>query len=284
MPQINYSVTLTQKDWDKRKPTLAKVKSTGIGAALKALEKMHASVPWKEFDLKEPSSFEELDKEFAEAMKAYDSKLKPIAGHAKSVAALATRWEGNFAKEKLIPKAASKACAAIADAANAYAKQIETFDDALKKDYEKARKDFENKLKAVLKPLEAAVKKIDALLKDISTLKSKPTKANLISMATGDSPARGYCTACKYWDQVLAAKYGGVFKSIYGGQAMKEFFPPLQDYGANYSDWEDRIAKYAAQKKLTEDKVVALHAAHLSKQVGNIKTFQGYLVKALSVI
>jgi hypothetical protein len=286
MAQIDYPVTLTQKDWDKRKPVLAKTKSTGIGDALKALQKMHDAAPWKDFSLKNQMAIASLDGNFEEALKTYGSKVKPIVGHAKSVSTLATTWAGKFTKDKLIPKAAAQAAKAIADAADDYAKKIDGFEKVLREEYAAERKGLEAKLRSVLKPmLTKGVQKVDLFLKDIATLKSNPSKDNLLKLATGDGGARGYCTQCKNWDQFLK-DFPDIRDGIFKGSAMQTFFPAAKEYGANHSpgDWDKMLQQLVEKKGISEEEAVKIHANYLVKQVPDITKFKGYLEAALGAV
>jgi|GEM_PF-1970974 len=286
MAKIDYPVALTQKDWDKKKPLAAKTKATGIGDLLKALNKDHAAIKWSEFEMKNQMSLASLEGAFEIALKQYKSNLEPLAKDADKVEDLASSWAAKYAKDKLIPKTAQAACKAIADAAKDYAKEVRDFDQLIVTEYKEERKKLEATLRSVLKPmLGKNVLKIDLLLKDIATFKSSPTKENLLALATGDGGARGYCTACKNWDQFLK-DFPDLRDDVWKGKAMDTFFPALKDYGANHpaNKWGDMIQEQMDKYKLTEEDVLKRHAVFLDKQVAEIKKFKGYLEAILDKI
>lgn len=286
MAKIDYPVTLTQKDWDKKKPLAAKTKATGIGDMLKQVQKLHDAVPWNEFDFKKHASLASIDGAYEVAQKTYIAKVKNIARAAKDAGSLANTWAGKFSKEKLIPKSAAQACKAIADAADTYGKEVLAFEDAFTTEYRTERKKIEATVRGALKPiLTKGVQKVDLFLSDIATLKSSPTKANLLKLATGDGGARGYCTQCKNWDQILK-DFPDLRDPVFKGKAMDVFFPPVREYGANHSPgkWEEMLQDQMQKRSQTEDEAVQMHAAFLVKQVPEIKKFKGYLQEVLALI
>lgn len=280
MPTIAYPVTLTQKDWDKKKPLLAKTKSTGIGEALTGLKKMHDAVSWDLFDLASKDSLSALDSAREAGIKEMNSKLGNIASKARDVATLANKWAADFAKEKLIPKSATKAAKDVADAAADYAKHLEQFGTPFEKEYTDTKKHIGDMMKAYIAPLPKMVGKADEFLKEIASFKSSPNKDTLLSLfAGGDKGARGYCTACKHWDQILATKIPDIVRPIYSGKAMTEFFPAVQNYGANHDGkwWEQTLQEQMAKQNKSEEDVIKAHAVWLGKQEADIKKFKGYL-------
>lgn len=286
MAKIDYPVALTQKDWDKKKPLVAKTKATGIGELLKALQKDHDAIKWQAFEMKNQMSLSSLEGAFEIALKQYKADLEPLAKDADKIEKLASDWAAKYAKDKLIPKTAQTACKAIADAAKDYAKDVRAFDEGIVTEYKDERKKLEATLRSVLKPMLAKnVQKIDLFLKDIATLKSSPTKENFLALATGDGGARGYCTACKNWDQFLK-DFPDLRDDVWKGKAMDTFFPPVQEYGANRSasTWNDTIQEQMDKYKLPEEDVIKRHAVFLDKQATEIKKFKGYLEAVLDKI
>lgn len=286
MAKIDYPVTLTQKDWDKKKPLAAKTKATGIGDMLKQVQKLHDAVPWNEFDFKKHGSLANIDGAYEAAQKTYIAKVKNIARASKDAGSLANTWAGKFSKEKLIPKSAAQACKAIADAADTYGKEVLAFEDAFTTEYRTERKKIEATVRSALKPiLTKGVQKVDLFLSDIATLKGSPTKANLLKLATGDGGARGYCTQCKNWDQILK-DFPDLRDPVFKGKAMDVFFPPVREYGANHSagKWEEMLQDQMQKRSQTEDEAVQMHANFLVKQVPEIKKFKGYLQEVLAII
>lgn len=286
MAKIDYPVTLTQKDWDKKKPLAAKTKATGIGDMLKELKKLHDAVPWNEFEFKNKGALAAVDKSYEIAQKTYVSKVKNIARAAKDAGSLANTWAGKFSKEKLIPKSAAQACKAIADAADTYGKEILAFEDTFTTEYRNERKQLEAAVRSALKPiLTKGLQKVDLFLSDIATLKSSPTKANLLKLATGDGGARGYCTQCKNWDQILK-DFPDLRDEVFKGKAMDVFFPPVREYGANHAPnkWEEMLQEQMQKRSQTEDEAVQMHATFLAKQVPEIKKFKGYIEEVLARI
>lgn len=285
MAKIDYPVTLTKKDWDKRKPLIAKTKATGIGALLKDLEKQHGSINWREFAMTSTMTAA-LERDFEEAKKLYASKVKPMAKDAKAIKDLADSWTAKYTKDKLIPKTAAKATKAIADAAEDFRKQVEAFDEEVKKEFEAQNKSNLDAVRKALKPmLTKTVQKCDLFLSDIAKLKSAPTKDNLMALATGDGGARGYCTGCKNWDQLLK-NFPDIRDPIYKGTAMDEFFPAAKVYGANHDakKWDEMLQETMQKYNKTEEEVIKQHAKRLGDEEANIKRFRGYLQQMLNAL
>ncbi|WP_097279665.1 hypothetical protein [Caenispirillum bisanense] len=285
MAKIDYPVVLTKKDWDKKKPLIAKTKSTGIGDLLKNLEKYHGTIAWGEFDFTKHGALASIDGARDIAKKSYGS-VKNIARACKDVASLANSWAAKFSKDKLIPKSAAQACKAIADAADDYGKQALAFEQLAEAEYATERKKIENTVRSALKPiLSKGVQKVDLFLSDIATFKSSPTKQNLLKLATGDGGARGYCTQCKNWDQILK-DFPEIRDPVFKGKAMDTYFPPVREYGANHAPnkWEEMLQDQMQKRGQTEDEALQMHANFLAKQVPEIKKFKGHLLDVLKVI
>ena len=119
-----YPQDLVAATWDKKKGTIAKVKSTGIGEALKALQKLHAGVAWSLFDANGVASLAELETKEKAIEAATAKQLKPLLAQAKAVDVLASRWAADFTKDKLIPKSAAQAAAGVAKAAKDLAAEV----------------------------------------------------------------------------------------------------------------------------------------------------------------
>jgi hypothetical protein len=196
------------------------------------------------------------------------AKTPSLAGMTKAMEAYE---KGRIEYLKLLDKADS-------DEKNAdYSKEIATLKKALSailEEFAKERQKLKDSYKVLTTPLPKSIAKIDLFLSDIAAFKSNPTRDGLMKVATGDGGARGYCTACKFWDQVLAAKMPEITNGIYKGTAMKEFFEFAKEYGANHDEsWWTKVLT----AKGDEDAAVKVHLGWLEKHVASIKSFQGHL-------
>lgn len=128
---MDYPKTLTPSDWDKKKGLIAKTHPTGIGDALKALEKMHKAVDWDRYQpaawAKTAPNMQAFDLLLAERLREVQAKVLPLAGQAEGVETLAKKWAGKFAKEKLIPKSTTQAAEGVESAAGDYAGAIKKY-------------------------------------------------------------------------------------------------------------------------------------------------------------
>lgn len=128
---MDYPKTLTPSDWDKKKGIIAKTHPTGIGDALKALEKMHKAVDWDRYQpgswAKAAPNMQAFDLLLADRLREVQAKVLPLAGQADGVETLAQKWAGKFAKEKLVPKSATQAAEGVGTAAGDYAGAIRKY-------------------------------------------------------------------------------------------------------------------------------------------------------------
>lgn len=281
MPQLSYPAELTKKSWDKKKPVLAKTKKTLIGENLTALEKLHNSINWKNLDPPEAISF--IDRRLAAWPEEFSRTFKPLATKAKEVQQLALKWAAEFKKEKLMPKSAAVAATEVADAAKAYQAAVLDFEGEVAKALVAARKKSVANLSKLLKPMVTkGLVKTDGLIKDIKAFGANPTQENFWKLFGGDSNARGYTTACKNWDQLLA-EFPEIRDQCHKGKAMKDFFPGMADYGANY-DQEDFDKKVNSKTGKTGEECYKWHARHLIQEVSNIKKLEAAMKKCESLL
>jgi len=281
MAKVDYPTELTQAYWDKKKPTLAKTKKTGIGEALKSLKKAHDDIKWGNFEAQ--ASIIKIDELLELLPKECKKVIEPVAEMAKSTEKLCRKWAGDFTKDKLMPKAAATAATDIADAAKKYAAEMEDFQGAAAKELVQKRKEFVAAVGKSLKPIWTKTStKIDGLLVDIRNYANNPTEENFWSIFTGDSNARGYVTGCKNWDQLLI-EFPDLRSQCYKGDAMKDFFPGMADYGANWAPQEfDQKVNSKTGKQGSECYI--WHAKHLIKEVPNIRKFQAVVQKLLALL
>lgn len=278
---VDYPKELRKAYWDKHKPLLAKTKKTGIGEALKALEDKHDKVKWSNYDAQ--GLIENVDKKLKEWPNVFKDELKPFADEAEEIEKLAKKWAVDFKKEKLMPKSAAETCSEIATAAKTYASDILDFEGFHAKALTEKRKSSVETVKKMLKPsLTKTYNKCDGLIKDIVAYAKNPTKENFFNYFSGDSNARGYTTGCKNWDQLLL-EFPEIRKECYDGSAMKDYFPCMEDYGANWDEhkFEEKVN---TKIKATGEAIWRWHAIHLVKSVPKVKEFQSILGKALKMI
>lgn len=125
MSQPAYPATLTPANWDKQKGLIAKAKPTGIGEALKALEKARGNVDFTLFADAAPKTVAEAEARLAAQDAEARKGVKAAADQARAVAVLARKAEADFKANALIPKSATQAAGAVAKAAGDYAGELD---------------------------------------------------------------------------------------------------------------------------------------------------------------
>ena len=131
-PYPDYDDDLKFSVWDKKKGSLP---PGDLADDLKALQKKHDGVDWKQFDADWPKAFKtaaELDDAFAKRDRIYRSSAFPLKRDALAIAKLAKAAEKGAAKPVL------DAAKAIGKAANAYADAVDAGIDELKSLHDKA--------------------------------------------------------------------------------------------------------------------------------------------------
>jgi hypothetical protein len=125
---MDYPKTLTPADWDKTMGPLAKTHPTGIGDALKTLQKQYDAIDWSHLDpshwLKNKPSAEAFEETWRDQVKALQPKLAALKTQADKVESLADKWAATFSKDKQVPKEATRAAKQVADAADRWCKGI----------------------------------------------------------------------------------------------------------------------------------------------------------------
>lgn len=281
MAQVAYPKELTKAYWDKKKPTLAKGKKTGIGEGLANLEKKYDAIKWDDFAPQ--SALANIDKRLKELPGKVRALIDPLAKDAKEVRNLCVEWSGKFKKEKLIPKSASEACDTVADAAKSFIAELEDFEGVQAKELVEARKKMMAAIRKMLKPmLQKTSTKIAGLFNDIKKYAQNPTKENYFAIFSSDCNARGFTTGCKNWDQLLV-EFPELRDQCYKGKAMEDFFPGMEDYGAEWSetDFEKRVN---SKLKVTGADCYKYHARKMIEETPNIKTFQKAVDKLLTLL
>ena len=281
MAKVDYPQELTQAWWDKKKPVLAKVKKTGIGEALKALKQLHDKIDWKDF-VRSGTTLH-IDKSLADLPKLCKQFVEPVAKKAKEIEGLAKKWAADFTKDKLIPKGAAQAAAAVAEAAKKYVNAMDDFQGVQAKELVALRKEEVASMAKKLKPImTGALKHLDSLLVDIQTYARTPTKEKYFSIFSGNSSARYYLAACQGWDQLLI-EYPDVRDQCFKGKAEEVFAPGMADYGGSLSQ-EDFDSKVNKKTGKTGEECYVWHAKHLVQEMSNIKKFRDILVKLLTLL
>lgn len=281
MIDIKYPATLTKKSWDKKKPVLAKSKKTGIGEKLDALEKAHKAIQWGRYEPQ--GALVSIDGQLESWPSTFKKDFLPLAKAANELQKLAAGWAAEFKKDKLIPKTGEVAASEVANAAKAYSAEILDFEGEVAKALVDQRKQFVAGIRKMLKPtLTKTSAKIDGLLKDIRAFATNPTEEKFWSLFSGDSNARGYTTGCKNWDQLMV-EFPEIRDQCHKGNAMTDFFPGMQDFGANYSS-ADFDKKVNSKTGKTGQACYVEHAKRMVKEVPNIQKFQAAINKCLTLL
>jgi hypothetical protein len=282
MAKVDYPTDLTQARWDKKKPLVVKSRKTGIGEMLDALEKDYAKIKWNEYvDI---ISIVDIDKKLAALPDLVKKNITPYIQLVKAVQKKATEWSATFKKEKLTPKAASEACDMVANAAKQFISDLEDFQGAAAQEMVDSRKEKMEIIRKMLKPGMTKVQtKLKGLLDDIKAYAQDPTKENFFKTFGKDCNARGFTTGCKNWDQWLI-EFPHLRDQCYKGEAMKDFFPVLKDYGA---EWDPNSFEQKVNSKLgldSEEACFKEHAKILIKATPTIKKFQAAVDKLLTLV
>lgn len=277
---VDFPNELTKKYWDKKKPTLAKSKSTGIGEALDDLETSHGKIKWANFTAQ--NTLAGVDAKLKAWPKVFADEVEPVAKEADEVIKLLNKWSATFTKDKLMPKAAATLCDEIAGVAKKFAAELRDFEGVQALEFMEMRKDNVEKVKKMMvTSLGIALKKSDGLIKDIVAFAKDPTEDNFWVYFKGDGNARGYTTGCKNWDQLMV-EFPQVRKECFDGVAMDVYFPCMADYGANY-DKNKFETQVNSKRKEKGEELWKAHAAHLVNSIPKVKEFQKILAKALTM-
>lgn len=134
---MDYPKVLTAADWDKKKGVIAKAHATGIGDALKILQKAYDAVGWSQCDpllwTKAHPTADAFEKALDGLLKQAEAKIKPLKTQADKVESLASKWALAFTKDKLAPKSAAQAAKDVAAAAQTLGKALTPWLDQLEK-------------------------------------------------------------------------------------------------------------------------------------------------------
>ena len=134
---MDYPKALNAADWDKKKGVIAKAHATGIGDALKLLQKAHDAVGWAQHDpllwTKAHPTADAFEKALDGLLQQAEAKIKPLKTQADKVETLASKWAVTFGKDKLVPKSATQAAKDVAEAAAALGKSLATWSAQLEK-------------------------------------------------------------------------------------------------------------------------------------------------------
>jgi hypothetical protein len=283
MAKVEYPTELTKKYWDKKKPLVIKGKKTGIGEALDELNKKYDAIKWANYEAQ--NTIASIDKKLKELPALCRDGIEPLGDKAKEIKTLAAEWSAKFKKEKLTPKAASDACDDIVEAAKKFISDVDDYQGVQALEYMEMRKKCVAKLKQVLKPVFTKTQvKIKGLLEDISAYAKSPTKETYWSLFSGDGNARGFTTGCKNWDQYLA-EFPEVRLQCHKGDAMEDFFPYVEDYGANWAEpqFEEKVNKKKCAG-LDEAATYKWHAKQLILATPKIKEFQKAIDKLMTIL
>lgn len=172
---------LTDKDWQKKKGTLAKMLGeSGVGSAMTAAENSFGTIDFTQMEItrvlaKDRHSTENIEKGRSEAGDYYTKQVEPTRKLIKTVEDTAKNAATKWKKNKLIPSSSSKHADAVAGAADmlwmmlksnssVMAQLNKTFDDTLDRN-QRVRDQSISDLSKTIKLLEQS---IEAYVKNIS--------------------------------------------------------------------------------------------------------------------
>ena len=118
---LDYPKELTDKDWQKQKGTIGKMKKTGLGSELQKAEALHKKIDATKLDpgSASPGTKEELAQATKDALAYYKSAVGPLQDQLKKVVAAGKAAEATL-KKMTGGGSAAKAAAAVAKAADVF--------------------------------------------------------------------------------------------------------------------------------------------------------------------
>ena len=121
----SWPVVLTDKDWQKKKGTVAKVTAkTGLGAQMIKTEKLFKKINWDKFEaqraipLPHNRDLPNIVKAKQTAMSSYKSDIEPVRNELKKLRDMAKKVSDEWKKSKTIPGSATKAALEVMNAAD----------------------------------------------------------------------------------------------------------------------------------------------------------------------
>lgn len=165
MAQTNLPPVLTPQQWEKQKGV--QFKPSGIGDSLKNLQRASAAVDRSLLEVDKLEGAAALKQRLAQLDAEIAGRLKTACEQARSVAALAKKWEGEYKKLPQLGKEASAAAAEVAKAAAG-------FGDDLLEAFQAARKALPARLaKAEAEAAKAAAATDTVDAKDLKTVRDR---------------------------------------------------------------------------------------------------------------
>lgn len=165
MAQTNLPPVLTPQQWEKQKGV--QFKPSGIGDALKNLQRASAALDRNLLEVDKLDGAAALKQRLAQLDAEIAGRLKTACDQARSVAALAKKWEGEYKKLPQLGKEASAAAAEVAKAAAG-------FGDDLLEAFQAVRKALPARLaKAEAEAAKAAAATDSVDAKDLKTVRER---------------------------------------------------------------------------------------------------------------
>lgn len=125
-------IILTDANWQKEKGAIAKLAGeTGIGSALKELDKRHKAVDWTKITAEgygKLHSVEEVDEAVKKAKSYYAKYVQPLRDQALAISKLASATADKFKKNRMIPASSAKHVQSLGDSASQYATELKSLD------------------------------------------------------------------------------------------------------------------------------------------------------------
>jgi len=190
-----WPVTLTDKDWQKKKGNISKLAGeTGIGDAMDDAEKAFDKIDWKKFDAREILP-QDRDISNLKALKSaagdyYKSTVEPVRVKVKKIKDLAEKTAAEWKKKTLIPSSARKAAEAVASEADKFWLTLKgnssTFDEYMKTFDTMIAVKEKNAIDEA-KKLDVTIANLETALKDFA---KAPTKA---AWSTGNTSSHQRC-------------------------------------------------------------------------------------------
>ncbi|MBK3735636.1 hypothetical protein GAY29_21550 [Azospirillum brasilense] len=179
LKRIDIPDILTQKDWDKKKGAIAKIAGkTGVGDAMKAVDKAHGAIDWKKLSvsMNSPSNatLDDLDSLLDEARAEYKRSVEPLRTQLQKLRDLAEATAKKFKSNKLIPKDSTAHAEKVAKAADQLfvAFNQSSLGDKIVDDYEGMKDAIEKADKVRAKGREILEKYMLSLAKKLKTAKT----------------------------------------------------------------------------------------------------------------
>jgi hypothetical protein len=186
---IVYPVSLTDKDWQKKKGNIAKLtKKTGIGALLQKIEKDYAAIDDNKLAaagiLPTERDIPNIQKHLKDALAYYTSDIEPIRKDLAKVRDLAKDTAAEWKKSKLIPESSRKAADELSKAADLFYMKLKSTSPDMVKTFTTHQTMIESKAKLLEMAKKEMLPTIALLKTALKECMANPTKAEMSAAPT----------------------------------------------------------------------------------------------------